>query len=346
MLNILIVDDDQNLCECLLRLMPWEDMNCNIPAVVHNGLSAWELLQREKIDFVICDIKMPVMEGTQLAGLLAESGMRTKMVFLSAYEDFSVARQALKYGVTDYILKPINRESLDSLEKIIRGINQTKRTKEFSDKFFEEEYNRQIFDAISSQNISFLDEMFGKLEMLKDQSLLSAGMSVLHILYEYLCSLSNGKDRSMYDNLYKKWRTDLVQITNAEEKISYLRDQYAKQLGQTQTENENEHTVHQIKELVDKNYFRTECNVAWIADKLHMSSGYVGRVFNKMAGIGLSEYITDCRMKEACRLLANDTIPVSMISGKVGYMDANYFTKAFRAKMGMSPSEYRKKSNN
>lgn len=345
MLNVLIVDDDRNLCDCLLCLMPWADMQCNTPVVVHNGLRAWELLQREKVDFVICDIKMPVMEGTQLAALLSKSGMRTQIVFLSAYEDFSVARQALQYGVTDYILKPINRESLDALEKIIRSVNEKKRTREFSDKFFDEAYTKRIAEALDKRDWDFMEEIFKRLTMLKDQNLLQAGMSLLHLLYECLYKTDVGKNRSLYDHLYKKWRMEFPRLSGAEEKIEYLRGQYKKQLEQANHEHENESTVRLIKELVDKNYLQPECNVSWIAGKLHLSSAYVGRVFNKATDMGLAEYITECRMKAACQLLVDDRIPVSSVAGRVGYTDANYFTKAFRAKMGMSPSEYRKKSN-
>ncbi len=245
MLNVLIVDDNKNSCECLLQRLPWADMDCNLPIIAHNGLVAWKILQQEQIDFLICDVKMPKMDGTELAAMIHSNGLPVKMVFLSAYEDFSAARKALKYGVTDYILKPIDTESLTNLENFIRGVSSP------------------------AENTS-----------------------------------------SVY-------------------------------LPKTE-ETETEYTVRRIKELVEKNFYRPECNVSWIADSMQMSSAYVGRAFNKMMGIGLSDYIMERRIKEAVRLLDSDIASVTMIAERIGYTDANYFARVFRNKMGMSPSEYRR----
>lgn len=344
MLNILIVDDDKNLCECLLRLLPWADMNCSEPFVAYNGLEAWELLQKEKIDFIICDLKMPVMEGITLCRLINEKNLKIKMVFLSAYEDFPIARQALQYGVIDYILKPIKRESLENLESIIRNVSRNKVKKTLSSKFFDENYNREIFDAISNHDVLFLQKMFENLKELDEQEVLNAGISLLYILYDYLCMLNQGIERSVYDTLLKKWRTDLVKLPGTEERIEYIRCQYQHELEQNDSETEVEYAVRQIRQLAEENYSNPACNVAWIANKLYMTPSYVGRIFNRSTGIGLMEYITECRMKKACRLLSDNNLSVNKIAEQVGYMDANYFTKAFRNKIRMSPSEYRMKS--
>lgn len=343
MLNVLIVDDDKNLCECLLRLMPWKDMDCKTPLVAYNGLEAWELLQQEKVDFIICDLKMPIMEGIELCRRIYEKKWRIDIVFLSAYEDFSIARKALQYGVTDYILKPVNRESLDNLEKIIRDINQNKAKKVLSNKFFDEEYNRQIFDAIRSQDISFLLSMFENLKVLEEQEVINAGINLLRILHDYLCSANRSVERSVYDALFKKWRTEFIKLDNKEKRVDYVFERYQSEMGQPNPENDMEYTVQKIRKLAEENFANHECNVAWIANKLYMTSGYVGKVFNKSTGIGLMEYIMECRMKAACQLLSEENISVSKIAAQVGYTDANYFTKAFRNKIGMSPSEYRKK---
>ena len=344
MLNILIVDDDKNLCECLLNLMPWAEMDCGTPFVAYNGLEAWELLQQEKIDFIICDLKMPIMEGIELCRLIRENGMKIQMVFLSAYEDFSIARQALQYGVTDYILKPINRESLENLEKIVRNVSRSKVKKILTSKFFDETYNKEIFDAISNQDTEFIQKMFENMKELDEPDVLNAEISLLYILYDYLCMMNRGVERSVYDALLKKWRTDIVKLKNKEEKIDYIYSKYQTELDQRVAETDVEQTVREIKRLAEENYSNSDCNVAWIADRLYMTSSYIGRIFNRSMGIGLMEYLTECRMKKACLLLAENQLSVTKIAERVGYTDANYFTKAFRNKIGLSPSEYRRKS--
>ncbi len=343
MLNVLIVDDDLNLCECLLRLLPWEDMNCNTPRVVHNGLSAWEIVQREAVDFVICDVKMPVMEGTELASLIHQSRLRTKIIFLSAYENFSVARHALHYGVLDYILKPINRESIDNLEMIIRNVNQSKQVKELSKRIFDSEYENQVWDAIRKNDREALEKVFDNLQIFNGEDMLSVGNKMLYILYEYLCCISSESDRGVYDHLYKKWSSEFYLQAYTESRLDYLRRRYKEQLERIHADMEGDYIAAKIKKLADENYSNPDCRVAWIADKMYLNAAYAGRLFSKAYGIGLMDYITECRINVACRQIIGDNLSVNKIAEKVGYEDANYFTKLFRSKMGMAPSEYRKK---
>ncbi len=343
MLNVLIVDDDLNLCECLLCLMPWEDMNCNTPRIAHNGLSAWKILQEEVVDFVICDVKMPVMEGTELASLIHQSKLSTKIVFLTAYENFSVARHALRHGVLDYILKPVNRESMDNLERIIRKANQSKYANELSKRFFDSEYERKVSEAIRRNDWEVLEKVFENLQIFSREDMLSAGNKMLHMLYEYLCHISSERDRGIYDNLYKKWSSEFHLQADVESRLSYLRRRYEEQLKRIHTSTEGNHIAAKIKQLVDGTFSNPDCRVAWIADKMYLNAAYAGWVFNKAYGIGLMDYITECRINTACRLITRDNLSVNKIAAQVGYTDANYFTKLFRSKMGMAPSEYRKK---
>ena len=342
MLNVLIADDDVNVCECLLRLLPWEDMYCTPPKIVHDGLSAWNILQNELIDFFICDVKMPIMEGTELASLVYERKIHTAIVFLTAYENFTVARHALRYSVLDYILKPINRESLDTLERIIRHSSQEKLSNEWSKKFFDDVYEKKVLEAIYKNNHTVLNEMFENLQILSGEVIFSVGNKILYILYEYLCSdIEN--DRSIYNTLYKKWCSEFFLQSNKEDRIEYLRMLYEEQLEKIHSNTEGYYIIaSKIKHLIDENFTNVECRVAWIAEKVHISSAYAGRVFSRAYGIGITDYITECRIAESQRLMIDDNISISKIAAQVGYTDANYFTKLFRSKMGVSPSDYRK----
>ena len=77
-----------------------------------DGQEAWEFLKNHKVDLVITDIKMPRMDGVSLCRELYLAGQQVKTVIVSGYADFQYAREALRYGVKDYILKPVQREEL------------------------------------------------------------------------------------------------------------------------------------------------------------------------------------------------------------------------------------------
>lgn len=342
----MIADDDRILCECLLRLIHWEDLKCNKPLIAFNGLEAWELFQKEEVDFVICDLKMPVMSGIDLCRKIRESKIRPKVpvVLLTAYEDFETARQAIQYGIMDYILKPVDEESIRKLEKLIVDTVERKETKILNSSILAGNYNQQLFDAIREKDLGFLEKILeghGEQEL---TGVVNICMYLLHVLHDYLCRVYGRNERVLYDTMYKKWCSDLGQNKTIADCISYTVEQYRKEMEQAGSDSEIELTVHRAEALARENFSSQECSVAWIADQMGLTSGYVGRIFRKNAGIGLMEYITECRMKLACELLSSGSLGIGEIAVRTGYADSNYFTKAFHGRTGMSPSEYRKKT--
>ena len=344
-MNVLIVDDDKNLCKCLVKLLPWEEMECDAPQVAYNGQHAWDIMQSSKIDLVISDLKMPVMDGMELCRIIREKFTDIIIVFLSAYEDFSIAQKAMRYGVTDYILKPINMEGIESLKKINGRAASEKGIQEWNKQLFSREYSDKIREALKGQNITFFEELFQNLRRADKVSSLNACMYLLRILNEHHQSTDREKADSLTlsGSVYEKKCRDLLAMNTAAERIQYVQQQYEKVLQDVGDESRNAYIVHQAKALIEENYFLPECNVTWISGKLYMQPAYVGRLFSKKTGIGLAEYIVECRMKQASLLLRESNVPVNEIASKVGYSYSNYFTRAFRNRFGLSPSEYRQK---
>ena len=73
-----------------------------------NGKQALNVLRSEKIDFLLTDIKMPLMDGLELAKKAREEYPELPIVIFSGYSDFSFAQEAIHYGVRDYVLKPVD----------------------------------------------------------------------------------------------------------------------------------------------------------------------------------------------------------------------------------------------
>lgn len=122
MLNLLLVDDDILILNGLRQMIPWNDYDINVVACATNGEEAIELLHEQNIHIVITDIQMPFMNGMALTAYLNEHYPHIKIVLLSGYQEFDYAREALRLGVKDYLLKPVNEEDLITL--IIRLRNE------------------------------------------------------------------------------------------------------------------------------------------------------------------------------------------------------------------------------
>ena len=102
-------------------------------------------------------------------------------------------------------------------------------------------------------------------------------------------------------------------------------------------------TLYAIYQQVKAHMEEPDFSVSKLADTLHLSAGYLGRIFSKEAGMGLAEYIGEERLKRAMALLTDSDRSIQEIAVQSGYANVSYFNRIFRTKLGMSPSEYRRR---
>lgn len=112
MYQILIVDDEYETCNGLSNYFPWGEIGFEVAGSAKNGKQALAFLESHLVDVILSDIRMPVMDGIEMARILYEEGGGPLIIFLSAHRDFEYARKGLQYGVTDYILKPTKYDEI------------------------------------------------------------------------------------------------------------------------------------------------------------------------------------------------------------------------------------------
>lgn len=120
MLNVQIVDDEPIIRLGLQKLINWEEMGFEITCIAQNGKQALEQLEAEEVDLIITDIEMPIMNGLDFIKEVREKDKNVEIVILTAYEDFEYAKTAIRYGITQYILKPIEEKDVMQLLLQIR----------------------------------------------------------------------------------------------------------------------------------------------------------------------------------------------------------------------------------
>lgn len=129
--KLLIVDDDEWIREGIKRNVPWEKGNIHVVGTAADGQEGWELVQQLQPDIILSDIRMPFMDGLQLAELINRQFPETKIVFLTGYDDFSYAKQALQLKASDYILKyEDNEKILHAVVQAASAIDETRRQRE------------------------------------------------------------------------------------------------------------------------------------------------------------------------------------------------------------------------
>lgn len=106
MYSILIVDDEKKLRDGIASLYDWNHLGFQVDACLENGKLAIDYILHHPVDVVLCDIRMPVLDGIAFAKYVHDHKLPIKVIFLSGYSDFELAQKAIRYQVTDYILKP------------------------------------------------------------------------------------------------------------------------------------------------------------------------------------------------------------------------------------------------
>lgn len=125
MYTVLIVDDEPLVRLGIINSVAWENYGVNRILEADNGNKAWMVYQSEQVDIVITDIKMPEMNGIELLRFLKSSDSKAVRIVLSGYSDFEYLQKAIRAGVMDYLLKPINVIELEEvLETAINRLRE------------------------------------------------------------------------------------------------------------------------------------------------------------------------------------------------------------------------------
>lgn len=115
MYKLLVVDDERESRNTLCACFPWYRAGFRIVGCCDEGKNALDYILNNPVHAVLCDIKMPIMSGIELAGELYRRKIDIIVVLLSGYRDFEYARQAMMFGVRHYIIKPADYDELMSV---------------------------------------------------------------------------------------------------------------------------------------------------------------------------------------------------------------------------------------
>ena len=117
MYKVAIVDDEPVIVRGLTKMIPWESYNCRVVGTAGDGQEGMKLIREQKPDILISDICMPGIDGlTMIAGMKSEFG-HMQITILTGFRDFDYAQQAIRLGVTRFLLKP---SKMDELEEAVR----------------------------------------------------------------------------------------------------------------------------------------------------------------------------------------------------------------------------------
>ena len=119
-IKMILADDEPVISSGIKKLVDWDTLGIEIVATYEDGKSAFDGIIRLRPDIALLDISMPKMTGIEILKELRALEIETNVIFISGFQDFSYAKDAIKYGAEDYLLKPIITEDLiNAIEKCV-----------------------------------------------------------------------------------------------------------------------------------------------------------------------------------------------------------------------------------
>ena len=119
--TVIVADDEDELREAVCTMIPWEALGFHLVGSASNGLDALELVEQLEPDLLLTDIRMPFITGIELARQVREIRPAMHIAFLSGYDDFEYAKQAIQYNIISYMLKPL---TMDGLAAELKSIHE------------------------------------------------------------------------------------------------------------------------------------------------------------------------------------------------------------------------------
>lgn len=121
-MNVLVVDDQRLSRKGIMKMIEWEQLDLKLAGECSNGKEALQIMENQDIDILLTDIRMPVMNGLELADKAKEWNPDLSVIVFSGYDDFEYIRRSLRLSVTDYLLKPVKKDELNTtLQNLVRS---------------------------------------------------------------------------------------------------------------------------------------------------------------------------------------------------------------------------------
>lgn len=196
MKKVMIVEDEELILQGIRNILDWEALGLDVVHMAHDGCEALQMWEKEPVHIVVTDISMPEMDGLTLLRKIREKEEQVCFIILTGYDEFNYAREAIRLGVENYILKPINEEELE------RQLRETV----------------QKLEELDKRKLQYIDEKTQWLHFLN-------GKSEKEEYDKFEKMLELGKGGESYHAAVMKWNTDELKEQKLTEVLVELKNE-------------------------------------------------------------------------------------------------------------------------
>ena len=368
--TVVVADDEDELREAVCTMIPWEALGFHLVGNASNGLDALELVERLEPDLLLTDIRMPFISGIELARQVREIRPAMHIAFLSGFDDFEYAKQAIQYNIISYMLKPLTMDGLASELKAIhekidaRYAGLRRADSAHADRAalddrstlvvmvaaldgpvdYEAGFTQLVEQSANKYLRHFVFYCFGRAVAL----LLGTPSDFdeyLHILADEICQLA---DRAL-------GRSASVGVSREFARFSDLNDAYKQAIEALRAAAEGEGGVsftadarktgslcERALEIIEQHYMDEDLSLASLSAMLDVSPNHLSACIKKSEGETFINILVRRRMETAQTLLLTTDLQIQEIARRCGYTDQHYFSYCFKKYSGTSPVALRR----
>ena len=380
MINVVIADDEPLALIELRSLIPWEENGFRIIGEFRNGKSALDFLtEHEEADLAILDINMPAMSGLKVIEERNRIDRPVEYLVVSAYSDYPLVRKAFKMGISDYIIKEeLEPENLlPVLQKIAarierRRINSTagrtglqKEEREALIRFLTAGGSVPDIAPLNCSGKAFRPVKIEQLTCREGESS-ADGKALLSLIEEaaekvcpgafcledekccYLILPFDNDDKNAAEKCRRfsgeiKQRVKLyfnkLLILSWEE--SGAPEELPSCFGKLKLLRRfRSRGIRLSMEYIQEHYSESELSFEDLCSLTGSSRSYLSSLFKQETGVGYKDYLNEVRISHALSLLDKSDIKVQEVSDHVGFSNVEHFSRTFKSRTGISPSQY------
>ncbi|UQZ82042.1 putative response regulatory protein [Paenibacillus konkukensis] len=334
MYQVMVVEDEQWIRGAVVKMVEKLGGAFEVAAEAGNGEEALQAIYQVWPTIVITDIMMPVQDGLWLVREIAERRLPVITIILTGYNEFEYARQALRYDVSDFLLKPVLEEELSkALEKAKERIPQFHKLRQYY-------LGIQLyFDKITEYDAQSLFEEQGGLvsRIINAADLQESEKNVLLRTF-------SGK----YNELIQSMQPGYARIPAAAGgRAEEIRAHFLKlteewlQCYNAMTSGEMRQIIRKVCDYLQAHYHE-ELSVSDMTQRFHISVSQFSLLFKKYTGQSFINYLNALRVQQAKLLLVDGERKVYEVAEQVGFQSLPHFNRVFKQMTGQSPKEYRK----
>ena len=343
MYRILIIEDEE-LERTSMKIFLEENLpEVEIVGEAKSGYEAVELIENNDINMILVDINIPGIDGMEVIKSARKKLPQAVIIITTAYDDFEIAHKAIKLKVDDFLLKPIRKEVLlDAVKAFagrIGGGEKTDKSNKLLSRL-EVELRKCSYKATVDILREYIDRLY--LEH-HDVNVISKRLQELAKLIVRVAEELNISDTNELVMQMEKLKIKYLLYNNKHDAYNEVVKMVDILFDKMNIKGKlSDGGMKSVVDYIERNLKRG-ISLEDVANHVNISTYYLSKIFKKEMGVNFITYVTDRKMDLAKEMLVNTDIPVLNIALDLAYNEANYFSKAFKKKTGLTPSEYREK---